>query len=416
MNVARNFSRLGNVKPVILGGDVGAYALGLQFYEAFNVRSICVANSPVDMITLSKLYDVVNIARGVEDEELLATLEQIAADNEGSDLVLMTNDDGRIAFMARHAERLGRHYKMPIPTTASIDLLCKKESFAELCKEHAVPTPATVAVNFQNADQPDWVAPAIEFQFPVIAKASSGEAYGKVSFPGKKKIWFIDTPEELETLWGSLKDAGFKDTFLVQELIPGDDTCVRSLTFYVDSNGHVTLRAAAQVLLQDPAPTMIGNPIAMITQELPELWALAERLLEAGDYRGFANFDIKIDPRDGTPYFFEVNPRIGRNSYYVSAAGENPMVPMARDLVLGEDVVPAVAARRALYTLVPMSLIKRYVTESDLRREAVGLAKAGRMVNPLVADVETDRKRKMVALLQRYNYFRKFKQHYRLDQ
>ena len=92
------------------------------------------------------------------------------------------------------------------------------------------------------------------------------------------------------------------------------------------------------------------------------------------------------------------------------------MVPMARDLVLGEDVVPAVAARRALYTLVPMSLIKRYVTENDLRREAVGLAKAGRMVNPLAADVETDRKRKMVALLQRYNYFRKFKQHYRLDQ
>ncbi len=365
--MAQNNSQLGNVKPVILGGDVGAYALGLQFFEAFGVDSICVANSPVDMITLSQIFDVVGVQRRASDEELLRTLEEVALANAGSDLILMTNDDGRIGFMARYSDRLGKHYAMPIPTVDTIDLLCEKESFAELCVQEGIPTPATIAVNFEHADDPAWSAPVIDFEFPVIAKASSGEAYGKVAFPGKKKIWFVDTPQELEALWEALKDAGFRDTFLVQELIPGDDTNVRSLTFYVDSNDRVTLRAAAQVLLQDPAPTMIGNPVAMITREYPELWEMAERLLKVGGYRGFANFDIKVDPRDGTPYFFEVNPRIGRNSYYVSAAGQNPMVPMARDLLMSENVAPRVATKTALYSLVPVGLIRRYVTEAALR-------------------------------------------------
>ena len=51
-----------------------------------------------------------------------------------------------------------------------------------------------------------------------------------------------------------LKDAGFRDTFLVQELIPGDNTAMRSITAYVDSRGKVTLIGSARVLLEDRLP------------------------------------------------------------------------------------------------------------------------------------------------------------------
>ena len=45
--------------------------------------------------------------------------------------------------------------------------------------------------------------------------------------------------------------------------------------------------------------------------------AQARTFLAATGYRGFANFDVKVDPRTGVFRFFEVNPRIGRNNYYI---------------------------------------------------------------------------------------------------
>lgn len=399
------------IVPVIVGGDVGVYTLGLECYEAFGVKSICVAAAPVDMITKSVLFDVESIPSGAKDDELLAVLLGIAATRPGARLVLLANTDKHIEFFARHREELEKSYLLPVPSTESIELLCSKESFAQVCSDQNVPTPSTVTVDFSGSDDPDWAHPEVPFQFPVVAKAASASAYDGVKFEGKKKIWFVEEESELTDLWEKLREAGFKGKFLVQENIPGDDTYMRSLTFYVSADKKVLLRSGAHVLLQDPAPTMIGNPVAMITKSLPELWEMGERILRAGNYSGFANFDIKVDPRDGTPYFLEVNPRIGRNSYYVVGAGVNPMIPMVEDLS-GKDVTPVVATEPCLYTLVSMRLIREYVTDPALVEEAEALADAGLIVNPLESPSEPSRTRRLVARLQQYNYQRKFKRYY----
>ena len=61
---------------------------------------------------------------------------------------------------------------------------------------------------------------------------------------------------------------------------------MRSITAYVDSRGEVTLIGSARVLLEDHAPTMIGNPVAMITENFPALWKDACTLLTENGYRG----------------------------------------------------------------------------------------------------------------------------------
>ncbi|WP_341855090.1 hypothetical protein [Brachybacterium sp. GPGPB12] len=110
---------------------------------------------------------------------------------------------------------------------------------------------------------------------------------------------------------------------MVQEMIPGDDTSMLSVTAYVDTQGRVTLLGGAQVLLEEHTPGALGNPAAMFTTDLPEVFEQSVRFLHHTGYRGYANFDVKIDPRDGVGKFFEVNPRIGRNNYYMTAAGAN---------------------------------------------------------------------------------------------
>ena len=166
---------------------------------------------------------------------------------------------------------------------------------------------------------------------------------------------------------------------------------MRSITAYVDSRGTVTLIGSARVLLEDHAPTMIGNPVAMITEDFPSLWEDACTLLTENGYRGFANFDVKIDPRDGRAVFFEVNPRIGRNNWYMAAAGANPMIPMVADLIDGQECEQTQARDEILYT--------RIIRE-------------GRRFDLLLNPTEKDLRRNLTVWLQKQNHRRKFARYY----
>lgn len=410
MSVSRSETTL---LPVILGGDIGVYGIGRSFNEAFGCRCTCVASAPTEAISRSVFFDVEHLPARADDAQTLAVLRGIAAANPGRDLVLMANHDTHSAFVARHAEDLtASGYVLPFPSLDVIEHLTDKAEFARVCAQEGVSTPGTVVVDMAGAGDAAWRAPEIPFAFPVVAKAARGDAYDAVDFEGKRKIWFVEDAEELSDLWSRLGEAGFRDRFLVQELIPGDNTQMRSITAYVDSRGAVTLIGSARVLLEDHAPTMIGNPVAMVTEPFDDLMEAATRILTASGYRGFANFDVKIDPRDSRALFFEVNPRIGRNNWYMSAAGHNPMVPMVADLVHHEQLSPVVARNEVLYSLVPDRLLLHYLRDPALHTRVRDLISAGRRFDPLEYPAETDPRRRAVVLAQKLNQYRKFHRYY----
>ena len=165
----------------------------------------------------------------------------IAGEHADKKLILMANHDIFSAFVARNMEALSRHYAVPFPTEEVMDRLTDKEEFARACERAGLTRRARSRSIFPALTTRPGLPRTFRFSFPVVAKSAKGEPYDVLEFEGKRKIWFIDTPEELAQLWKTLKDAGFRDTFLVQELIPGDNTAMRSITAYVDSRGKVTL-------------------------------------------------------------------------------------------------------------------------------------------------------------------------------
>lgn len=398
--------------PVIIGGDTGVYGIGRSFHEAYGCRCIVVASAPTEAIKRSVFFDVETIPPRIGDEELLAVLIGIASAHPGRERVLMANHDLFSSFIARNYEVLAAHYALPFPTADVVDAVTDKASFARICSELNIATPGTLEVDFSQATLSQWQAPEIPFDFPVVAKAARGDAYDSLTFEGKRKIWFIESATELESLWQTLIGAGFADTFLVQELIPGDNTYMRSITAYVDSRGEMTLIGSARVLLEDHDPTLIGNPVAMVTEPFEELWEDARRILEATDYRGFANFDIKIDPRNGRALFFEVNPRIGRNNWYMTAARANPMTVMVEDLIDAKECPRLEARAEVLYTLVPNSLLLRYIRDDALRTRVEKIIARGDAFSPLEYQVESDLKRRVIIALQKLNQHRKFARYY----
>ena len=373
------------IQPVIFGGDIGVYALARAFHEQYGVNSIVISGEVPGPIANSKILTNVRVDDSHNENQLIqAALTVAQRVGKGKKLIILGNSDWLVRTIVRaraHLEAAG--YVVPFLSEELLDAVSDKATFAELAQEVGMAVPETVVVDFSNADSPDWVAPPVPFQYPIIAKAASSADYQEVEFPEKVKVFEIANPEDLAALWTALRKAGYKGRFVAQEMIPGDDTQMRSITAYVDSDGDVTLLAGAHVLVEEHTPNGLGNPAAMITGDQGEMFDQAVAFLKKNNYRGFANFDVKVDPRDGKGKFFEVNPRIGRNNYYVTAAGANVSQFVVGDAIDHVKVPPQRVSKEVLYSVLPTGLLLHYVLDPQLRAKVTALSKHHGEIHPL---------------------------------
>ncbi|WP_402465018.1 carboxylate--amine ligase [Isoptericola aurantiacus] len=401
--------------PVIVGSDIGVYGLARSFHEQYGLRTTVVAFAEPGPIAHSRLIDPV--LSGTAATEIVATLERVATDRRAAGhrdpLLLQSNMDWVVRILAHHRTALeSAGYVLPYADVDLIDRICDKAEFSAVCADLGIPTPATVIQDFADAAADDWQPEPVGFDYPVIAKPASSADYHEARFAGKKKIYEITSPGELDRLYAALRGAGFRGRFLVQEMIPGDDTQMRSVTTYSDTSGRVTLRCSARVLLEERTPAARGNPSAMIVEPIDEILDAAQRLCEHTGWRGFANFDVKLDPRDGVYKFFEQNPRIGRNNYYLTAGGQNPTEVLVDDVIRGQRRTLVTATREVLYAVVPHRLLRRYVLDDGLRARVVGLMRTGRTVHPLRYAADGAPRRRLYVLTALVNHVRKYRRYY----
>lgn len=397
--------------PVVIGGDIGAYALGRELHEAFGQQCVCVASAPIGAISHSAIFTHYPVEH-LDKESLLASLNDLAQKHSSQTVFVVSNADALIPVLAGIKPELKDNVVLCVPPVDVVNLVSDKVSFAELCAQNGLETPRTMVAHLAGSD----LIPKAESQsidFPLVVKPARSPEYAEFIQQGFQKVYYVKSQPELDKIFTDLRAAGCSTDMLVQELIAGDDTYMDSITLYIDETGKTTLFGSAHVLLEDHAPTMLGNPVAMITQQVPELWQKTSQMLASVGYHGFANFDIKRDPKNPGRYvFFEVNPRIGRNSFYVDAAGVNPMVPAVADLVDHKSIEPQVAQDTILYTLVPINLLRTYVRDPDLLTQVDELVKAGKVYDPQRYDADKGLRRMLDVSLTEKNQERKFARYY----
>lgn len=405
--------RLPPQEIVILGADVGAYALARAAHEKYGIRPIVVANMELGPIAHSSILEFRKIDSSFDEgallDFLLALQGRYQDEPDSSKPLLLANNDWYIRFISDNSEELGAKYVFAVPPADLLEQVEDKARFAQLCADLNIPIPQGITVSFaQGPPQPDTEG----FTFPLVAKATSSADWIGLDFPGKKKVYFVGSQNELETILHSVYAGGFRGEFLLQEVVWGDDTAKRSVTAYVNREGDISFLMGARVILEEHTPSGLGNPGAMVTGVEQNLLDYARQFLEGTNYRGFANFDAKIDSRTGEVKIIELNPRIGRNNYYVTAAEINPVEHTWLDVGAHQVVEEQSSSKVVLYSILPFPLISRYVSDPATLKSLQDLKGQGKMVNPLDYPKDRNFRRSAYRVIAGLNQYRKFRTNY----
>ena len=399
-----------SIIPVLLGADLNCYSVARAFHEAYGVRSYAFGKRALGETAHSTIIRFTNVENLAEPAVLLCTLEAFAKAHIGSRLYLIPCTDEYALAIAENSEILQKYYIFLCPETQLAKKLSSKEYFYGLCREHDIPFPKTeifyASSGFAVLENP-------LFPYPIIIKPASSAEYWRSPFDGMKKVYTAKCAEEAKNIISKIFSAGYKNSIILQELIPAREDDVFVLTAYADKNSKVRAACMGHVLLGEHTPKGIGNHVAIITEHHEEITQKLCDLLENIGYRGFANFDILFDKRDGSFKVLELNTRQGRSNYYMTAAGMN----IARLLVEGKrGSLPSgrrICRESIFWHTVPKSIIYNYVTDKALLDKIRMLAKSGKESTSLFysRDILANPLRAAYVLVHNMRYFGKYRKY-----
>lgn len=394
--------------PVLLGSDANVYGMARSFHMQYGLTSVAIGKGALAATANSKLVKVVVIEPELEtDAVFVRTMTDFAAKHTGKPLVLVSCGDNYTGLMARNRAALEGLYHFACPTPELVEQLDTKEYFYKACEAHGLSYPKTHTCTSQN-----YIETELPFRFPCIIKASNSVAYWNCSFPHKKKVFLANDRAEFDAICAAIYSSSYQDTLVLQEYIPGDDNCMRVLNCYSGQDHKVKLMSLGRPLLEEQTPEGIGNYAAILATKDDELMVRMQAFLEDVGWEGFSNFDMKYDERDGEYKLFEMNPRQGRSSFFVTASGYNLAKWLVEDVLLHQDQPLTIADTEHLWMIAPAGIIKKYLNDPALLAEVNRMLSEKKVSHQLFCKEDFSPKRFVWYAKNQLNNYRKYKRYY----
>jgi predicted ATP-grasp superfamily ATP-dependent carboligase len=262
-------------------------------------------------------------------DDLIAVLASIDADGDAKP-VLVPCQDQSVALVSRRRDDLSDRFRFNLPPDEVVGRLMSKPTFVRHAQEIGLTIPPTVLVT----DDDDLEQATEEIGFPCVFKPAVRTA--RWNSKTRRKVHVVDGADELRTVFADHR--GDAETFVVQSLIPGDDSTLHSFNGYFDRSGTPLATFTARKMRQWPPGA--GSSSSGIEVEDADLLATALTLFGSVSYSGLAYLETKRDPRTGTHYVIEAN--VGRptgRSAIAEAGGVELLLTMFNDIV--GDPLPA---------------------------------------------------------------------------
>lgn len=399
-------------KVVLLGSDMNVYYMARCYYEKYGEPIDVIATEPIRFTQFSSIVNIEyhsNLKTSEGFTEALLAYGEAHAGNEK--ILVIPCHDVYVRLLTENMGALEKYFVCNCPSYDIVDSFLVKETFYKKYANAGLDFAKTL---YYDCSEKETEYIPNDICFPLIIKPSNAIEYGKHPFPGQPKVFKANTPDKAMNFIEKVKASGYTGTLLVQEFIPGDDSCLFDSVFYVSTKGKVELATFAQIGLQEHGPSAIGNCTVLINGynqygKTKETVAKLGAFLESIHYTGFAEFDLKYDSRDNTFKVMEINPRQARSSYYLAALGHNLIEYLVKDVFEGAEREFTLLEDKFLLAMVPKSIIKKYIINAEYRKEALLLWKKHKKADPLRFKKEKSFKHKAYLALRAMNYRKKYR-------
>ena len=392
--------------PILLGGDQNVYGMARTIYEEYGIKSISVAKRVFPVTQNSKILSPRVIENFDRSEVFVPALLKLSESFDTKPLLISCGDN-YTRLLSKHKADLENHFLFSVPDEHLINKLCTKEGFYKTCDEYGFKYPQTAYCTFDEKD--NFKA---SMEFPLIVKASDSVSYWNCSFKGKKKVFLAQDEKELKAIIEAIYSSSYKDSLIIQEYIPGTDDCMRVVNAYCKKGGGVSLMSLGHIILEEHTAQGIGSYAAIMGCKDEQLCDRIRAFLENIKYEGFINIDIKRDPRNGEYKFFEINPRQGRSSYFVTAGGANLSKFVVEDLVNKTPVEYTCHEARCVWSIVPKGIIFKYVKDKSVLREIKAQIKDGGFIKHLNFKTDMTLKKRIRFYLNQLHYYKKYRENF----
>ncbi len=387
---------------VILGNDINVYSVARAFHTEYGIVSNAFGLSVGGINVGSNIVNYKYVPNVDKTEAFLPTVNAFAEAHSDKKVFVLGCGDNYIEVIAENKGKYASNVITHCPSLEDIRKLIRKEDFYNLCDEYGIDRPQTLI--HESEMGLDF---KLEFDAPFILKPSNSVMYWEFPFSGMKKVFKLNSRDELNETLKKVYDAGYTDKMIIQEFIPGNDTAMRVLTNYSDSNGKVKMMALGHVLLEEHTPKGIGNHAVIITEPNTDVMNKYKDFLEKIGFVGFSNFDIKYDERDDKYKAFEINVRQGRSNYYVTAGGCNIAKCLVEEYILKQENETKLVTDKILWMVVPKKVAFNYIPE--YKDEMKSLIKAKKSTNPLFYCKDKKIVRNLRLIKAYLAYFKKYK-------
>ncbi|MBO4914846.1 MAG: hypothetical protein J5449_06525, partial [Oscillospiraceae bacterium] len=372
------------------------------------VRPLLLCTAALSSTRSSRLFDI-EVIRDFEldsvfPDALLRVLRRSAEEYEK--LLVVPCSDYYTGLLCRNKAHFEGLIANPFSPVEMLETFDTKDRFYALCEEHGLDYPKT-AIALPN--ERESVLERLPFKFPIVVKPENSNAtdYLRCHFEGQKKVFFFDTREDYLGMIENMNRSDYKGKLILQEFVPGGDGAMRVLNSYSDADGKVRAMCLGQPVLEYYDPKSVGNYAAILSRGDKALYEKIQSFLERIGYVGFSNIDMKYDRRTGRYLLFEINPRLGRSSYFVRTAGINMMRLLADDVIYGRRGKCVYNEKVTLWSNVPRGILRRYVTDPELRAELARYRMDRTLRNP--ADFNPKRAYNIARVdLAQYKLFKKY--------
>ena len=400
-------------QPILLGSDINVYGMARSFHEEFGITSLALSASGLAPTKYSKIVEVQAHPNFDHEETFIQVLRDFAASHKADSkkYLLVACGDGYALLTSKYRDELSKFFEVPYIDYSLYRQLENKPDFYNICEQYDLPYPKTVLVNPKS--EIDALVDSLTFPYPMILKPGNSISYLDVHFEGQKKAFTIGSNEEMKLMLHRCYEAGYPDEMIIQDFIPGGDENMRVLNAYVDKNHKVRMMCLGHPLLEDPSPKAIGNYVAILPDYNEQVYKQIQDFLEKIEYTGYANFDMKYDPRDGSYKLFEINLRQGRSSFYVTLNGYNLTRYLVADRIFNEPFTETVYGKGTkLWLGVPKKVLLKYVNPS-FKEEIRRFVNSGNYGTTLFYSKDNSPKRYLLMKYAFHRYIGAFKTYFR---